>query len=398
MYALCEDEQVTIFSEYTKSISYKNFFHNYKSYKVIFDVANTDFSLEKLKNCSLFDAFKVLYCKKKALLDFEDTFLIPKDNFSCFRKTNYYIQKISFKNNGLFRKLNLKEGVFLIESVIYEFCKNITEIDEETWWLYVAKHNVNTRIIAGISGGIVLSRFLSENLNISDEVLKTIIYLKRFGLEKIIKIITPLNEIEKSLHRIENYKIFKISQYTNTTLVEFLSRAKGIKKICVRDSYITRFSISQIYRILYVAIFCLGCLWVYLHESILENEKSIALLKKDVTVSHENLRFKKINGNNFLFVERLVAVLKDSINPIDIFRKISKVCNDNKIKAELISLENSNLIKIKTALGNEESKKLLNISNTQFEIKIEKPTAPNEEYEELGVDKKSIVIICIHIK
>ncbi|MDR0753466.1 MAG: hypothetical protein LBE95_02255, partial [Holosporaceae bacterium] len=65
----------------------------------VLDQNAIEFFLEKLKNCSLLDAYRVLICKRKALSNHEKAFLIPKDKIILFGKSDFYIQKISLPKN-----------------------------------------------------------------------------------------------------------------------------------------------------------------------------------------------------------------------------------------------------------------------------------------------------------
>ncbi|MDR0678548.1 MAG: hypothetical protein LBF44_03370, partial [Holosporaceae bacterium] len=158
----------------------------------ILDIDKIDFFWEKLSNCSLWDAYKILSCQKKALFPNEKAFLVKKDRLNIWGKSNFYIQKIILPEN-----LSRAENFFLAENVVEALCNEISRIDEQTWWIYAANHSSGClRIIAGLGKGIILSRFLSVDSDISSEISKTIMYLQRFGMDKHIKFFSPFGGVK----------------------------------------------------------------------------------------------------------------------------------------------------------------------------------------------------------
>ncbi|MDR2682117.1 MAG: hypothetical protein LBB29_03685 [Holosporaceae bacterium] len=180
-------------------------------HKIILDNSNVDFSLETLHNCNILDAYGALRCMQKASAAAEDIFLLPRlSQSNIFRKSNFFIQKSAIKSD-FFEKISANQ-VFLMENIIAVFCRSIVEIDEKTWWMYVADHHCSgVRIVAGIGDGIVLSRVLSDTLarNASESVEHTIKYLRRFGLKNAIKIICVLENVSVDAS-IENQEFIRI--------------------------------------------------------------------------------------------------------------------------------------------------------------------------------------------
>jgi hypothetical protein len=157
-----------------------------KQYHIIIDNSIVDFQLEKLSNCSWIDAFRVLRCQKKLVPFPKWVFLLrPRKPIFC-GKSNWYIQKNVIRSPNLLEDCGLNNGnaFFLMEYIIAGLCHQLMDIEDESWWLYVADHcSSGIKIIAGIGNGILLSRILPSSAigQIDGKILQTIRFLKRFG-------------------------------------------------------------------------------------------------------------------------------------------------------------------------------------------------------------------------
>jgi hypothetical protein len=395
MYAICKETEIKVFGEEEHIISREDFLSRQENYQIIFDMSDIDFSLEKLSCCSLWDAYIILLCQRKALAAHEDAFLVPQNFWG--RRTRH-IQKNSMKNCELFQLVSSKNGIFLMENIIAEFCRDPAGLREETWWIYAADHlAAGVRIIAGIGRGIVLSRFLGSDVaDVPGEVLKTIIYLKRFGLEGDIKVITGLKEVTVHLGKNKFCEIVQLDGYQESTLVEFLSRNRTIKKAFIRSSITERFLSDKKFHFLQYSIaFFLFFGFVILSRATDDEKKSMRTLQKNELVVTDNLNLE-INVDNLLHIKQLITALKDCANPIGFLAKVSEMCSRNKIQVEQLSMENGNQMKIKTSLHKEQFEKLQKSSGDQLDVQI--TISSGEEYEELSTDKKLGVVLCIKAK
>ncbi|MDR1375451.1 MAG: hypothetical protein LBJ45_01390 [Holosporaceae bacterium] len=401
MYALCCENGVKIFDEQGQILflSQDDFLSCSKNYQIILDLRNVDFSLEKLINCSFFDAHRILHYKRKAMSADEATFLIPSNRWNFFKKGTFYIQKISIKNCDFFHKLPSEDGMFLMENIVAEFCESVTRIDAETWWLYAVEHELqNSRIIAGIGRGVIFSRFLFQRSDVREEVFKTIAYLKRFGLGKTIKIITTLSEIDTLPYKNISFEIFKLEEHEESSLINFLSSRKRIKKIFAHKNWLMQlFDMKQFYYCAFLISFILASIFFMLCREICAKEEEIMQLKKTVAVEAKNLHLK-INVDNFPFLRQFVDILRNSSNPLDGFELISQFCHKNRIRVEQLSMENCNSVQIKTLLNKKKFEKIQKYRGKRLEISTKKLSTEGNEYEELETDKEFGALLCIKIK
>ncbi|MDR0677642.1 MAG: hypothetical protein LBF57_03150 [Holosporaceae bacterium] len=345
---------------------------------IILDKSSISFSSERLQKCYVWDAYSALNCKKKILSSTEKAFLIFPDRI--FKKSDFYIQKISFPEEFL----SGETDIFLTEKVIAEFCKSLDVIDEKTQWLYAANHKSSgLRIIVGFGGSIILTRFLPQNSEIEKEISKTIIYLRRFDINGKIKIFTPFSKLQ--LAALTNSEIIHIEKYEDAeeAIADFLSKNRKIKPI-----YGKRFSFDDP-RILtwsgIISVVFAGGIF-YLKESIKENEHIITELRKDVTISAKHIKIIA-NSENFSFLKQFINEFKSSYNPVKMLQKISQPCREYNLNVEEISFSKG--AKIKAFL----SKKQLNELKENKGIKIEEIS--EDKYEEIGKNEKVGVLICI---
>lgn len=129
-------------------------------------IKSAKFSLEHLQDCTFWNALRVLYYRKKFALQTEEIYLVPP--FDFFGKQNFYLQHIDCAG----------ENLLLLENAVAELCAKNFENDV---WIFVLKQEDSTEIIAGINRGIILTRTLNVKIKLSEEINRTVIYLKRFG-------------------------------------------------------------------------------------------------------------------------------------------------------------------------------------------------------------------------
>jgi hypothetical protein len=372
-------------------------------YHVVLDLAGVDFSLEKLSNCSLWDAHRILHRQKAALSAEENAFLVPSDRrsfWSFYSRRTRRIQKISMKNCELFPQLWRKDGIFLMENVIAEFCRSRAALKEESWWLYAAKHpSVGVRIVAGVGRGIVLSRFLGRNdVDAPAEALKTIVYLKRFGLEGEVDVITPLEDVAANLEKNKFCKVFRLRRRHESALMEFLSRNRTIERMFVGGNALERLFGAKRFCLLQCCCFSAFVIGLLVLGDAVDGEKKLlAALEKSRAIGEKNLVIE-VNADNFTLVKQMITDFGDCGNPIGLLTEISRLCGKNKIQPERMWMENSGSAKLKTLLELEQFEELQKFSHEKLELRVEKLASSQEEYEELGINKKLGAIICIKAK
>jgi hypothetical protein len=311
----------------------------------------------------------------------EKAFLISKDKLPLFGRSDFYIQKVSLPKN----LEKTADKIYLIENIIAEFCNSFSKIDEKDWWLCATHYNsLFLRIIAGIGKGIALSRFLSSDSNVSDEISKTMVYLQRWGMKENIKIFSSLKEIEihPRISREINYKKILIPEY-DETIASRLSC--GVKPIISNGVDLKKFLNTKI---LYAApLTAILILWKIDH-SIQDNEKIISSLRQNVCIANKYMKIV-VNSENFSDVEQLLNSLRNLRNPLELFRKTAQICRKYNFPVEGLSFEDRNVIKVKTSLN----RTIFDQLKSRSDVEIEKNSA--DEYEELGSNKKLGVVLCV---
>ncbi|MDR2794397.1 MAG: hypothetical protein LBB12_01305 [Holosporaceae bacterium] len=408
MYALLGEKFVKIFDEDWNSISmnYDVFLRDLqemRQHKIILDGSKVDFSLEPLRNCNILDAYSALRCLQKVSTDAENISLLPR--FNIFKKSDFYIQKSIFKCD-FFEKISANT-VFIMENIIAAFCHDVTEIHENTWWLYVAHHCCSgVRIVAGIGDGIVLSRVLSDTMaqNVSDSVKHTIKYLRRFGLKNTIKIICAMDDV--SIENIENQEIIRIKNDAETMLLTFLATAQNVRPIRNGENYCRRIlqsSHRKISILLGICIF-MEIIWLIFGFFDLWKEKqivaSMAKVPEKIVQDASSVFQFKITGENFSFIEQLIKILKNSSHLARVFCAAASVIRKNKIDVEQVVLENSDSVKIRATLNRSRWHRILQSNYEGMSISLEKNL--RSEFDRLdsteSSDEKIGAVICIKTK
>ncbi|MDR1551111.1 MAG: hypothetical protein LBS14_00275 [Holosporaceae bacterium] len=268
-----------------------------------------------------------------------------------------------------------EDEVFLIEDVAAKLCNDINKIGEQDWWIYAARHQSKNclRIIAGISKGIMLSRFLSVDLEMAMEISKTIMYLQRFGLKSDIKIFSS-EDITRVTVKCEKFHLERTAEDISTS---------SVRSIVIRRNYWGKFFSSYFF---YGVSLCILLVLFFIFHCIGTEKKLIASLENDMEITTKSMKFK-INSKNFLAAKQFVAMLKDSSRLLQLLKKASEICRASKIHAEQVSFE-KNQLKIKALLSNSLVKKLKSLCIVEQIL--------SNEYEELDPrNKKHEVTLCI---
>jgi len=338
----------------------------------ILDSSEVEFSLDKLTNCYLWDAHRVLNCRSKvSSSDLEKVFLVNKGNF--FKKSDFYIQKVL-----LIPDLP-KEEIFLVENIVAEYCNNIGKIDETTLWLYAAVHQSNClRVIVGMGKGIILSRFLPVDSNVSEEISKTITYLQRFVTERNIKIFSIWESID--IASAMTCERICLKNFNEHTLRDFLLNNNRIKPIVTHENCLEKyFHDRKIFINMVLILLVIFC--VFLDRHIEETTKVVSVLQKDYHIEKNGIKLT-VNSQNFSFTNQCIDSLSDLQHPLDLFSGASVM----NIPFEMLTFE-KNCIRIKTSLSETAFRELSK--------KYEMEKVSNAEYEEIGSDKELGAIICI---
>ncbi|MDR3151331.1 MAG: hypothetical protein LBT67_00575 [Holosporaceae bacterium] len=380
--------------------------------QVILDRAEVDFSLETLRHCNFLDARDALRCERKVSGDFDDVFLLPKHSFNIFQKTDFHMQKSTICGD-LGKKLKSAGEIFLVEFLIAEFCKTIQQIDEETWWMYVANHRCSgLRIVAGRGDGVVLSRIISGASlvsldGVSDSVARSIKYLGRFGMQSPIKIISAFGNVVAA-DGLSMVSIIENGDDMEKTLLKFLATRNDIYPYGRRESGLRKIMRLNYKKICALLAFCLifETVWlVNLERKCADERYSIKAMEKfsENTVEHDLSHIKfRINSNNFKQMEQLFHILKAAENPLIALRKTAMLVEKNAIKVDRLIMEKCNSIRMNAVVTKSLENKLLRLCDEATSIHIEKTASKNSDYEKIDADdsanEKYGVVICVGTK
>ncbi len=313
--------------------------HNQKKFSrenlIILDKNVAEFSVERLQNCSIFEAFKIFRYKMKYGADFYHLYW-----HSVLKRSPKYLQKIVIHNRW--------KSYVLIENLIADYLmqKEIKFSDE---WIYVGWHDWSGyRIIVGCGPAIVLSRFIPKN--IVQELENTKRYLKRLRIN--------FPKIFSSIEEIEDTKLITIDN-----LLNFAEQNNSMEPIFQKKHNLLRY-------FLWIIVFILTSLVIHnFYEIYNQNYHPKNLNNK---IKTENFSIY-MSSKNYDPLMSFLTNLNDNLN----WNKISKFCEQNDIKIQAMKLDH-NFAKIKTELS---LKKIKELSN----IKIDYAT--NSSYEKLGSDQ-----------
>ncbi len=312
---------------------------------VVLDKNVAVFSVERLQNCSIIEAVKILRYKRKYS---EDFFHLYWHNF--FKNSPKYLQKIVIQDRW--------KNYVLIENIIAEYL-NKKEVNFTDEWVYVGLHDWSGyRIIVGCGPAIIFSRFIPKN--IVKEFEDTKVYLKRLHVH------SP--KIFSSIDDIENAKFLNIDD-----ILDFAEKNNSIKPIFEKDKRIITYSL--------LIVICVLTFMVSLNF--------YDILKQDYFPKNRNNKIQNENfsvymtSKNYDQLMQLLLNLNDNLQ----WNKISEFCKQNNIKIQSLKIDNY-FAKIKTKLSLKKIKKLKT-------VKIDYVT--DSTYEKLGLDQSVEAIIWLKL-
>ena len=312
---------------------------------IILDKNVAVFSMERLKNCSIIEAIKILRYKTKYDSNFYRLYL-----HNIYKNAPKYLQKITIHNRW--------KNYVLIENIIAEYL-NKKEVSFKDEWIYVGWHDWSGyRIIVGCGPAIILSRFIPKN--IVEEFEKTKQYLKR------LKINSPL--IFSTIEDIESAKLLCLDDILN-----FAEKNDSIKPIFKKDRKILTC-------ISWIIIFILSA--IILSNSYEIFRQNYYPTNRNNKIQNENLSVY-MTSKNYNALMQLLTNLNDNLY----WNKIAEFCKQNDIKIHSLKLDH-NFVKIKTKLS---LKKIKALKNTKIEY------SNNSHYEQLGSDQTLEAIIWLNL-
>lgn len=313
----------------------------------ILDKNVVTFSLEKLNNCSFIEAFKILRYKQKFSKDF---FCLYWNGIS--KKSPKYLQKIEIRDRW--------KNYVLVENLIAEYLLKTKKISFGDNWIYIGCHDFSgNRIITGTGRGIILSRFLHND--IFKETENTKIYLKRLDICD-----------SKIFSNIGDFPDAELIQLQD--VLDFAEKNSSIKSIFNRDFKIFDF-------VLWTTICILSLVFSYLSYEM--QNRRLNYKKLSGKISDENISLY-LTRNNYESLKTLLDSMDDTI----CWNKIGKFCKENQIKIYRLEIS-SDFAKIKTKISLDKLRKLK-------DIKVEYNS--NSEYEQLGTDQIVEATLWIKIK
>ena len=255
-----------------------------------------EFELEKLQKCSIANAIRILYYKRKYNDDF---FQLHYQNI--FSNSEKYIQRI--KINDHWKKCILIESAF----AEYFYQNNLVDYGEN--WMYVGLHETSFyRIIVGCGKGIILSRFISED--IFREVTNTKRYLQRLKIDSV-KMFSNIDDFSDA-DKIDLDDVFK-----------FIDKKNSIRPLFEKNH-------SLLIAMLYTII-CFLLFWI----AITINQCS----------SYDFSQFKlfsKVNGKNISIINSTnkfnqISDCLEKMQQLQ-FSKISNICKKYNLNVRSISI------------------------------------------------------------
>ena len=397
----------------TNTISHRDFYENCNKrggYFVIIDRGNIDFSLENIKNCTLVEAHAVLRCKRKLTGRFGSSFMIPKKKYSIFHKNDFFIQTDIIDDCEILEKLNHEDRVFLVEHIISELCRNITEINEDTWWMYIAEHvSSGVKIIVGLGQGIVVSRILPANTDPISGIHQTIQYVRRHGFIHGMKIISFMkisidnfDIIHVDAEKIANENNWNVEPDIELLLMKFASKNKKARRFFYKNNLLANFVDRYGEK---TAAFLLGCFFVFLFIYlifVLEISREKTQIKK---IQNSSIAFTKdksktfsakITSKNFAYIKYVANILKNIKNPLMFFCGIDTLLRSNKITPHAIIMKEDNTAQISCVTNKNQLENLKKYHSKNMDV-VAKADVFNGEYDEIYEpnDKNFSTEICV---
>ena len=312
--------------------NYQKFFRNDL---LVLDKNVVEFSVEQLKNCSIFEALKIFRYKKKYGTDFYHLYWR-----NIFQNSPKYLQKIIIREHW--------KKCVLIENIIADYLVR-KEINFADNWIYTGYHDWSGyRIIVGCGPAITLSRFVPKD--IVRELENTKLYLKRFHINSP-KTFSTIDEVEDS-------KFLDLNDILN-----FAEQNSNIKPIFQKKFTLIRYFMWIITFVL-TSVVCCNSYKIYNQNYFPENNNS--------KINAQNFSVY-MSSKNYDSLMNLLTELNDHLN----WNKISEFCKKNNIKIQALKL-GGDFAKIKTELSLKKIKELKNIRADY---------ATNSSYEKLGSDQ-----------
>ncbi|MBR1733859.1 MAG: hypothetical protein IJ730_00160 [Alphaproteobacteria bacterium] len=390
-------------------VSHNEFLKSYvkKISAIIVDRSCVDFHLDKIKNTNLYDACRSVQCKKKIANKNEHVNLVFRKYTELFSKEDFCIQTCSITDIDFFNVItSAADNIFMIEDIVYEFCKSVTDIGSITWWIYVAEHQSDEiKIIGGFGSGIVYSRLFYKTCDIEKKVLETIKFLTREGLDKNVKIISFVNDFNiEGLNIIKPQKSFDNIDIESKLIKLFMNNDFNPK--FSKDSYIRRYlneNKKEIFLLLMISLcFCI-VIFMYLCNREYETKNFITECEKhmDVLVNDTSQTLSvKLNKNNLVNIKKFINIQLQVKDPIEQIKIISDFLKKNNIKAEKVFIDNYKNIKIGCTLSSYQLNKLKKISTNRMDVTVNKVEKIESEYEDLNESPNKCygVEICVNMK
>lgn len=302
----------------------------------LLDNNEAQFFLEKIKNCSIAEAYKILFYRQKYGSNF--SYLYWKNPLPSSDK---YIQEIAINDKW--------KNCILMENVIAEYLIKNHQVKFSDDWMYVGYHEFSgNRIIVGHGHGIILSRFIPDD--IFNEVDATKLYVKRLGISDL-KIFSTFDDLaDSSTVRLDDILAFVDNDYS-------------IVPIFMKNS-------SRINQFLYGVVGILFFLCAYLGYEFLTLQDEPNVAKK--VISNESLTVS-ISSDNYQQIQELLEKLDDNLN----WKQIKKFCTENQLKITQLEI-NKDYATIVTEIT---ANKLKNIKDAKVDY------ISRSDYEELDEDK-----------
>lgn len=280
-------------------------------------IKSAKFSLEHLQDCTLWDALRVLYYRKKFAPKTEEIYLVPP--FDFFGKQNFYLQHIDC----------VGENLLLLENAVAELCvKNF----ENNIWIFVLKQKDNTEIIAGINRGIILTRTLNAKIELPEEINRTIIYLKRFGFDDEPKIISNKSiSGSEIIFASDLLKTKQVKNFENPVdgLIEFAKRSNA-------HVFKKNYSHEILLFLIFIAVFLFLC-GIYFVCEINRLVDDISGYPTAFEIKNKNAKIE-VNKNNLGELQSFFDEINKSVPFVSEFENLQTKLNGVEVKG--VSIDN----------------------------------------------------------
>ncbi len=315
---------------------------------IVLDKNVVYFELEKINNCSLIDAYKILYYRRKFNSGF---FYLYCDGI--FKNSPKYLQKIEAEKRWT--------NCVFIENIIAQYLIQKKYIRKDENWIYIGQHEFSGyRIIVGHGRGIILSRFLNDD--IQQEIKSTLLYLRRIKVLDL-KTFSSTNDISDAM------------TLDLSNILRYAENDYELYPISKRNRALILNSIGTFLLAVIVVLF-----GVFGHNIYELHKQKIKPSSRQI-IENENLQLK-VNWQNVSTMKSILENLNDNLD----WKKIHDFCNANKIKVQKLFIEKG-VIKIKTSLPVKVLEQLKKNCKIEYHI--------TSDYKELGVDPTAEAVIWV---